>query len=353
MFKKALLAIDVGSSSVKLSEVSGSGKKKSLKFLGLEMIPEGTVVNGEIIEKNTLKQAIIKLLRDLKISHRNRRVALALSGQAIVVKRMTLVPDENSDLSEQIYEEAKQQFHHDMNDMYFRFEPINSQYVQKPEQAFLAVAGKIDIVEQYVDLINELEMKVGVIDVEYFCLANCFQHNYPTDKTLSVIINIGANTTQIVILKGDEYYYSRDIQLGGNHITRCISEDLSIDFESAESLKISASDGDQTVAEKIKPSVSKINQDICQEVAQTLHFFSQSEDTNNRVEQQNVYVTGGAAMSLELAASLSTLLETPIQVLNPFNNIDTHPSGIETDYILSHGSIYSVVSGLSLRKIDD
>ena len=58
---------------------------------------------------------------------------------------MTLVPDEDTELSDQVFEEAKQQFHQDMNDMYFRYQELESNFTSPEEKAFLIVAGRIGL----------------------------------------------------------------------------------------------------------------------------------------------------------------------------------------------------------------
>ncbi|SME93223.1 type IV pilus assembly protein PilM [Pseudobacteriovorax antillogorgiicola] len=353
IFNKPLIALDIGSSSVKLAELSGKGASRKLRTLGLEVIPQGAVMNGEIQDASALLKVVKKLLTSMNIEPKGRRVGLSLSGGAVILKRMVLMPDDESDLSEQVFEEAKQQFHHDMSDMYFRYQELPSKFTQEGEKAFLIVAGRIDIIEQYVDVIHKAGMKVGVIDTDTFCLANSFEFNYPIAESLVAIANVGANSTQVVLTYEGEYLYSREFYLGGNLITKKISEDLAIDFENAEGLKISASGGDQAIADKIRASVRDINDQINSEINQTVEFFVQHENIPNLSEVKYIFLSGGAAMSLDLAPSLSSLLQAPVQIINPFNRIDTAPSGVDMEYLLSHGAIYGIATGLGLRKPDD
>ena len=107
-------------------------------------------------------------MKTTNIKTKGRRIALSISGVGVILKRMTLVPDDELELGEQVFEEAKQQFHHDMSDMYFRFQEIPSKFTEEGEKAFLIVAGKIDVIEQYIDLVHKLGMRVGVIDTDTF-----------------------------------------------------------------------------------------------------------------------------------------------------------------------------------------
>ncbi len=353
ILSRPLIALDIGSSSAKLIEIHGMGNKRKLRCLGLEVLPQGAVINGDLKDPDKVLKAVKKLFKSLNIKTKGRRVALSISGVGVILKRMILTPDEEMDLGEQVFEEAKQQFHHDMSDMYFRFQEMPSAFLNEEEKAFLIVAGKIDIIEQYIDLVHKLGSRVGVIDTDTFCLVNLFGQNYPIPKALVVLANIGASSTQVVLTYEGEYLYSREFFIGGNAITRKIAEDLNIDLENAESLKISASGGDQVIAEKIRPSVAVINEQINSEIEQTTQFFIQHENIPDLSEIKYVFIGGGASVSLDLAGSLSSTLKAPVQIINPFQQIDTSPVGIDLEYIMSHGTIYSVAAGLALRKLGD
>lgn len=353
LFKKPLIALDIGSSSVKLCEVKGKGEGRKLQNLGLEMLPPGTIVNGEIVSPETLLSVTKKLFSNLNINTKGRRVSLSLSGGAVILKKLILLLEGEEDLTEQVFEEAKQQFHHDMNDMYFRHQEISSAFAEEGEKVFLVAAGKIDVIEQYIDFVHRLGMRVGITDTEIFCLSNVFEHNYPESKGLTLIVNIGATTTQVVLTFNNEYLYSREFFQGGNLITGKISEDLSIDFESAEGLKISASTGDEDIARKILESVTTINNQIVQEIKQTVDLFIEQENIQELSAVDNIFLSGGAATGLDMAQKISSTFQAPVQILNPFNQLDTTPSGVEMDYLLSQGAIFTSAVGLGLRQAED
>ena len=212
---------------------------------------------------------------------------------------------------------------------------------------------ELDSIEQYVDVIHRVGLKVGVIDTDTFCLANCFEYNYPIADALIATANIGANSTQVIVTYEGEYLYSREFYLGGQMISNKIAEDLGIDFENTKSLKISASGGDQAIADKIRNSVAEINSQINQEIGQTIDFFVQNEAHPNLSQLKYVYLSGGGSLSLDLAPSLSSQLQAPVQIINPFNRINTTPSGIDMEYLLSNGAIYGIANSLGLRREDD
>ncbi|NRA64651.1 MAG: type IV pilus assembly protein PilM [Pseudobacteriovorax sp.] len=351
MISRPLIAIDIGTSSVKIAEVIGSGSKRKLKTLGLELLPANTVVNGEVVDAHQVLKTIRKLIHSLGIKVKGRRVALSMAGLSVIYKRVSLLPDEETDLGEQVFEEAKQQFHHDMSDMYFRFQEIPSKFSEGAEKTFLIVAGRIDVIEQYIELMHGLKMKVGVIDTDAFSLFNVFNFTYPMKESLILLANVGATSTQVIISYEGEYLFSREFFIGGTHITKKIAEDLSIDVNNAEGLKISASSGDGAIAKKVLPSIQTVNDQINAEIRQTIDFFLEHENIGSFSELNYAFMSGGGSLTLDLPSSLSAELKCPVQIINPFQKIDPRPTKIDTEYLLSHGAIYAVSVGLGLRKV--
>ncbi len=351
-FNGPLLAIDFGSSSIKVMEMT-SGKSSRLHTLGLELIPRGVIENGQIRDLEAVSKALRKLLSRLSIKTKNRRVAISIAGLSVLVKRVILSVDESADLDELIFEEAKQRFAHNLDDMYFRYEEIPSNFIAEGERAYVLVAAKIDMVEQYIDLVHKAGMKVGITDCDFFCLANMFDYNYPIADSLTMTINFGASTTQIIFLYNGEFLFSREIFMGGHDMTQKVADFLKLDFESAESLKISASMGDQAIAERIRTALQEVNDQLSTEIATTVTYFMTEEMAGRFEKVDHIFLCGGAASTLNLGTTLSSTLRAPVQTINPFQRVDIQPSGIDMDYIMTQGSIFGISVGLGLRETSE
>ncbi|RYZ58364.1 MAG: type IV pilus assembly protein PilM [Proteobacteria bacterium] len=347
-----LLAIDIGSSSIKIMEMT-SGKNGKLHTLGLELLPRGVIDNGVIRDVDTLVASLQKLIKRLGVKTQNRKVSLSISGVSTLVKRVALTIADDADIDEAIFEEAKQRFAHNLEDMYFRFEEVSSNFVAEGEKAYILVAAKIDTVEQYIDLIHRINMKVGITDCDFFCLANMFDFNYPIADALTMAINVGASSTQIVFLYNGEFLYSREIFMGGHDVTQKVADFLKVDFENAESLKISASMGEQAIAERIRPAIQEINDQLAVDINTTVTYFMGEEMAGRFEKVDHIFLCGGAANTLNFGTTLSSTLRAPVQTINPFQRIDVKPSGIDMDYIMSQGSLFGVSVGLGLRDISE
>ena len=314
IWNKSLIGIDIGSSSVKICELSRSGKL--LKKLCIEQLPEPAIYDGEIRDPDLLRQLIIKQLKENNFKLKGKRAAIAVSGSGVMIKRCLLTPEDDSDIEEQAFYEAKQIFENDIDELLIRYTKIG-EATSDGRIPFLIIGARRDIVEQNVGLIKSIGLKTGVIDCSAIAIANSFEHNYPVSNQLIILINIGLSSTQIIVSYNGEFLYTREIPLGGMNYNASIMEKLGVDEDNSEVLKLSASHGEQEHEGQILDALSQVNEKIASEVGTTLHFFLENEDyPENMTKQGQIFLTGGASRTSGLDSTIAATLEMPVQFAN-------------------------------------
>src|SRR5258708_38526987 len=97
--------------------------------------------------------------------------------------------------------------------------------------------------------------------------------NYDVDPDVGVgLINIGASTTNVAILKGATSIFWRDISVGGNHYNDALRKELNVTFEQAETLKRGQS-VDGVASDKLPAILASVNDFIGGEIQKTIDFF--------------------------------------------------------------------------------
>lgn len=353
MFKRPLIAIDIGSSSVKVLEFSNP-KRNVLGALGIETFPARSIVDGEIKDPETIAATLQALLRKLGIKPAKRNAAISLNGSSVLIKRAVITPSAETDLADQVFYEAQQLFQHDMDDMYFRYQEIQSEFVGKDRKALVFVGAKRDIVEQRISIIRQLGMRASIVDCDVFCVANVFDANYPIRDAMVVNVNVGAAGTRVIFSFNGEFLFTREFFIGGNEYTEKISKALNVDFNSAEAMKIAASQGDPSAPPHVIQLMNEMNETLVEEIKLTLNFFSQQEEVPEQIKKPGVlFLSGGGARAPGLDATIAAHLQIPVQIVNPFQRLDTRKSPLGMDYLLAHGPIYTVACGLAMRREDD
>jgi len=200
------------------------------------------------------------------------------------------------------------------------------------------------------NIIEIAEKKASVVDLESFAISNSVLLNYQMYQDRSIAaINIGASITNVVITKGVYPVFVRDIAWGGNQFTDMIQKELNLRFEQAEAAKKGRQvEGVSSAA--VKPLVNLLLNELKNEIRKTFEFY-RSKTTGSRVD--NILLSGGTANLESIVDLFSQEFDVPVEVVNPFNNIEVNPKKFDLDFIKEMAPIFNVATGLALRAIGD
>ena len=82
------IALDIGSTHIKVVQLKGSGKSYSLAKFGMVPLPPEVIVEGAVMDANRVSEAIKELLADQKI--KAKEVVLSVSGSSVIIKRISI-----------------------------------------------------------------------------------------------------------------------------------------------------------------------------------------------------------------------------------------------------------------------
>lgn len=353
LIKKNLLAVDIGSSSIKLIDFDNVAKRR-LTHIGMRVLPKGAVDRGEVKDVEGVKQQLLELIAEQKVPTRGRRVAINIGGSHVMIKKAFIRPENGVDIADQAYEEARQLFGMEMDDLYFRFAEIPSQFVEARSKALLLVGAKRELVEKHIAIIRACGLRIGVIDTDVFCLANSFEHNYEVKPEVVVHISVGAASTVVLITYNGEFMFTREIVIGGNDYTTRIAQAMNVQFSEAETIKITSSLQNQNAPAAAVQVIRQMNDELVREVVSTINYYVQTENAPPSASQtQMVYLSGGASQVIGLDAALASALHVPVQILNPMQHINIGKLKIPMEEIIAQSPFYGVAIGLALRDFGD
>ena len=235
---KGLVGLDIGSSAIKAVELKAGGKGSSdyqLLNIGMEPLPPEAIVDGAIMDSGAVIDAIQRLFSAQKI--KTNDVATSVSGNAVIVKKISLPQMSPEELAESIHWEAEQYIPFDIQDVSLDYEVIEGGGTGGNMDVLL-VAVKKDKISDYTSAISQAGKNPAIVDVDVFALQNCYEVNYGVDPAKVVaLLNVGASIMNINIVKGATSIFNRDISVGGNQYTDAIQKDLNLSFDQAETLK--------------------------------------------------------------------------------------------------------------------
>jgi type IV pilus assembly protein PilM len=343
---KSLVGLDIGSSAVKAVELKPAGRGYRVAAFGSEPLPPDSIVDGAIIDGAAVAEAIRKLFDSRGI--RTRDVAASLSGNAVIVKKISLPTMTEAELAESIYWEAEQYIPFDIQDVNLDYQVLEGG-ANGGTMDVLLVAAKKEKIADYTGVIAQAGRTAVVIDVDAFALQNAYEVNYGLEPgTVTVLLNAGASATNINILSGEQSVFTRDVSIGGNAYTEALQRELSLPYDVADRLK-RGEIVEGVSFEDARPVLRAVTENVMLEIQKTFDFFkaTASSDRINRI-----VVSGGASRAEGFTEALAERFDAPVEAFDPFKRVTFDARKLAGDPAAIAPTV-AVAVGLALRRVAD
>ena len=347
---KTVVGLDIGSSAVKAVEVKPAGKGYKVTAFGTEPVPPDAIVDGAIIDAGSVAEAIRRVFDGNK-DFKAKDVCASLSGNAVIVKKITLPVMTENELAESIYWEAEQYIPFDIQDVNLDYQILDpgTGPNSRGSMDVLLVAAKKEKISDYTNVISQAGRTPVIVDVDAFALQNAFEVNYGLDAGLVVVLlNAGASAINVNILQGDQSVFTRDISMGGNAYTEAVQKELDLPFDSAEQLK-KGIPVDGATFEEAQPVLHAVTENVLLEIQKTFDFFKASASTDHI---DRIMLSGGASRVDGFHQMVQERFNTPVEDFDPFRTVtwDAKKLGGEPADMAPSAA---VAIGLALRKVSD
>ncbi len=342
--KKNLVGLDIGSSSVKAIELKPmKGETWQLTTIGIEYLPQEAIVDGQIMDSQSVIDAIQKLFSEYRI--KTTDVATAISGSSVIVKKITLPSMSEQELAESIHWEAEQYIPFDIQEVNLDYQVLDQG--MGGDMNILLVAAKKDKIIDYQSVITQAGRNPVVMDIDAFALQNCYEANYGVEPGRVVaLVNIGASQANINVIKGEQSIFTRDITtIGGNQYTDALQKELNVSFDQAENLK--QGQGEGSTPEQVQQVLSTVTEQVLLEVQKTIDFFK-ATTSESRVDRY--ILSGGSARVAGLREAMAERFDANVEIFNPFQTITYSPKDFDPGFLEEVGPACAIAVGLALRR---
>ncbi|MFV0390114.1 MAG: type IV pilus assembly protein PilM [Pyrinomonadaceae bacterium] len=345
--KKGVFGLDIGSSSVKVVELAGKLGNLSLVNLGFNNLPNETIVDGQIMELNTVSETIQNVCKTHMI--KSSDVVTGVSGHSVIIKNIVLPAMSREELEESIDWHAEEHIPYDLSEVSLDYHV--SYEDSEAIQVMIAACKqeRLDNIKQAVQLAGKNPV---VIDVDTFALQNCYEVNYkPGDSEIVTLLNIGASTMNVNIVQGGNSLFTRDITIGGSQFTDILQRSLGYSYEEAEAVKRGAVEDDEERETAIEPLINNVTETIALEIQKTFDFYRATTE-EEEIGVEKILLSGGGSKLTGLAEDLAEKLEIPVETLDPFKEVSVDPKKFDPDYLKEIMPEMAVAVGLAIRGAD-
>lgn len=344
-WRKTLVGLDIGSSAVKAVELRQRRGGCALAAFGVAPLPHGVVHDGAIADTDGVARAIRTLLEGAGFS--TRAVALALPGNAVMVRRIELPAMSPKELDTSIYWEARQHVPFPAEDVALDYHVLSGAAARGAERPVevLLVAARKERVASYTEAVERAGCLPLVVDVDALALLNAYELNYGIDPAgVVALLDVGGSTTSVSVVAAGGLAGSRELSCGARSYADAICGELDLEPAQAEEI-LRAAPGDGSVSGDARAVMRSVSDRIASETCDALEYLRGSLAIDDISE---LLVCGGAARVAGLADALAARHRAPVGVLDPFRRV-THADARDA----SPGALAAVATGLALRRVGE
>jgi type IV pilus assembly protein PilM len=348
--KGQLIGIDIGLSAVKVALLSKT-KKNKFRLDNYAFVPlsEAAIIEDEVQKPDEITEAIIAALETAGIT--KKIVCLGLDGPNTMTKRLQVPSGTKDEIEDNVLWESEQYIPFGADDSEIDYQVIEVREDDDIADCIVA-AVRIDMAENYVELIKETGLLPKVVDLNVFAMSNLFESVYSEEMDIYneegyILIDFGAQKTSVIVFKNNGPLLTKEIPLGGVLITEGIQRQMGLSYEEAEDLKTQG-DNSGNLPEDIIPIIEEEITRVCEELKKVLNFYI-AAGSSEQIE--HCFITGGGCRLPGLAQAVQEVVGSEVNIFNPFDGMEYNKKSIrdsDLDTILTTGV---VAMGLGMRGI--
>lgn len=339
---KSLLGLDIGTHSIKLIELGVTGAAHTLLAAGSIPTPPKALSSAIEADHKAVAAAILQLIRETGAKADDVVIALPESQ---VFTRVIEVPALSArELSSAISWEAEQYIPLPLDQVNLDYSILrDAKETGTDKMDVLLVAAPKTLLEKYLTIIEMAELVPAAAETEIIATARALSRSVTAVKGGVLLVSLGAQTTDLAILRGGVLAFTRSIAAGGEALSRALVSGLDFTANQAEEFKRTYGLEQDKLQGKIVTAVKPIMDTIIGEIKRALAFYSEKHK-DERVE--TILLSGGTAKLPGMVVYITQSVGIEAQLANPWVGITRDARFRVLD---SEGPTFSVACGLALR----
>src|SRR3984957_15798750 len=347
---KSFLTVDFGAGPLKLAEFEDN-EAGGLRLKQYALKPLGAEGSQEASREKVMLEALQELITEKNL--RSKVVNVCAPGFHVFSKFVKLPPVDTAKVTQIIQYEAQQNVPFPLSEVVWDYQILGS--TPTGELEVLLVAIKSDIVEGIFRVTESAGLRLQLADVSPAALCNAFRYNYGDLEDCTMLLDIGAKTSNLLFFEKDKVY-ARSINLGANSITQDFANESKLSFADAEAKKIaegfvSLGGAYEEPENAHQAAISKIARQFMTrlhiQVNQTMQFYRGQQGGS---APARLFLCGGASLMPYTAQFFAEKLNVPVEYFNPFRNVQIDPT-VNLEDLARVAHALGEVVGLGLRNL--
>ncbi|OGY29580.1 MAG: hypothetical protein A3F35_02780 [Candidatus Woykebacteria bacterium RIFCSPHIGHO2_12_FULL_45_10] len=336
--------LDIGTHSIKAVQLGGTAERPSFVAAGQVASSVNVASAGSDEDQAKLAEAIKTLHREAHIS--TEKVVTALPESQIFTRVVEMPALSDAEIKNAIKWEAEQYVPVPMEEVKLDWQVLSKIGAAGKEQKMevLLVAAPTVLINNYLKVLKASGMVPVALETEITAVTRSLVQRVAGNPT-TMIVSIGASTTDLSIVSSNQISFTRSIATGGSALARGVAQDLGFELDQAtEYMKTYGLDASQ-IEGKVMQAIKPIFDVIVNEIRRALAYYTSKHP---QTPVKRVVVVGGTAKLPGLVVYLAEILGLEVQLGNPWEGVSL-PSSLSQK--LTEDSVsYAVSVGLALKN---
>jgi type IV pilus assembly protein PilM len=306
-----LVGLDIGSGSIRAVETARGKDGPIAVGSGQVPLPAGAVQGGGVLDDKVVTAALRQLWSVGKF--RTKQVALGVANPQVVVREMELPNLPGGELRKALPFQVRDVLPLPVEESVLDFLPLEDPGRNETVTGLLVAAPK-EVVLAAVRAIEHAGLHVARVDLASFALLRAVSR---LDGQPEAIVDIGGESTTVVVHADGRPLIVRFVSRGGAAITATIAARLDLPLEQAELLKSRIGlqhDADPSAAEVVRDAVQPL-------VAEIRSSFAYLSNASKPTRVRRLALCGGGSLLPGLTTELHEELGVEVALVDPANRL--------------------------------
>ena len=346
-----LITLNIGSQTIGLAEfriIHGRLVLVNYRFHDTPLDPETGQRRDAQAALHETAVALREMMSEMHI-HR-ASVNYAVPAQSVFARFVKLPGLEAEKIDKIISFEAQQNVPFPLDQVVWDYQVVGGGMGEQIQVVIVAI--KRDLLDEINNVVEETGLRTSIVGVASMALYNAFCYNYTDLNGCSMLVDIGARTTNVLFIESGRIFL-RSVPLGGSTITAAIAREFNEPFAAAEARR--KRDGFVALggaAEPADPDIGRVSKTVRSTMTR-LHAELMRSITHYGAQQQGkrparIFLCGGAAGISNMCEFFHEKFELPIEFFNPLQKVTVSASVRETAH---SAHLFGELVGLALRSV--
>lgn len=236
--KTPIIGIDIGTSYIKIAQFKEEKDKIKLVNFAFLPTPVESIRDGKIVKEDELAEVISSLMAFH--GFQGKRVAAAVSGQAVTVKQITVEEIPKQEISEILKWELDKYVSYPTDQAVFDYQILAIDEKQKDKKKYkcLIAVAPLEVLTPLLSTLKKAKLEPFYFEADSFSelrLADFLtEKNEELNNSILVFVNIGVKNTMVEVTDGASIILTRIMPMGINFLKEGILEKMDASLEEAE-----------------------------------------------------------------------------------------------------------------------